>query len=213
MCLSTNEAARLYATKERVMEFVETICIEQGQALNLERHNARMNRTRRIFWGDSVEDICLEDWIRPTNYEHRTRCRVVYARDVVKVAYFEYHRRPVQSLHLVTCDEADYTFKSVDRSLLDWLYANRGDADDALAVRQGLLTDTSIANIALLDGTHWYTPLHPLLKGTRRQALLDVGLLEERDIRADEIYQYSKIRLFNAMIPFGMIEFDTSAVR
>ena len=47
-------------------------------------------------------------------------------------------------------------------------------------MKQGLLTDTSIANIALSDGTHWYTPAHPLLKGTKRAALLEEGILQEK---------------------------------
>ena len=53
---------------------------------------------------------------------------------------------------------------------------------------------------------HWYTPAQPLLKGTRRAALLDAGILTEQDIPALKIREYQKIRLFNAMLPFGKIE-------
>ena len=49
---------------------------------------------------------------------------------------------------MVDCDEADYRYKSADRSLLDRLFALRGAADDVLIVRRGLITDTSIANVA-----------------------------------------------------------------
>lgn len=193
-------------------EFVETICVEQGKALNIERHNVRMNRTREVFWGEAVEHLRLEDYIAPEKYDTQTRCRVVYGKEVLKVEYFPYQLRKVASLRLVTCDEADYTFKSTNRTLLNTLYAQRGAADDVLVVRNGLLTDTSIANIALYDGENWYTPTHPLMKGTQRQLLLDEGKIKERELQVSDLHHYQKICLFNAMIPFGRIEFATSAI-
>ena len=63
------------------------------------------------------------------------------------------------------------------------LFQIRQDKDDILIVKNGLLTDTSIANIALYDGNDWYTPLHPLLKGTKRAELLDKGVLKEKEIK------------------------------
>ncbi len=190
------------------MEFVETICVEEGKAWNLPLHNNRLNETRRVFWGENIPTLKLEDWVCPENYAVRTRCRVLYAKEVLKVEYFPYHMRKVDSLKMVVCDDADYTFKSADRSLLNSLYEQRGEADDVLIVRHGLLTDTSIANIALYDGEHWYTPAQPLLKGTRRQSLLNEGKIYERDIKAADVGCYQKISLFNAMIPFRAIEFD-----
>lgn len=69
-----------------------------------------------------------------------------------------------------------------------------------LIVRRGLLTDTSIANIALFDGKDWFTPKLPLLRGTCRTALIDNGIIKEKDIRPEELSSYSFVRLFNAMI-------------
>ncbi len=80
------------------------------------------------------------------------------------------------------------------------------DIDDILIVKQGLLTDTSIANIAFYNGTHWYTPAHPLLKGTKRAALLEEGILQEKDIRPENLSSFSTVRLFNAMIDWGELE-------
>lgn len=59
------------------------------------------------------------------------------------------------------------------------------------------------------DGEQWHTPSHPLLKGTHRQFLIDNGMMVEREIKTDELSRYTKIRLFNAMIHFGEIEFST----
>lgn len=191
--------------------FIETIRIEGGRAWNLDLHNRRMNATRAAVWG-GVEPLRLEDVIHPGGYAGRTRCRVVYGREVEQVEYFPYRIRPVKSLTMVDCDEADYRYKSADRSLLDRLFALRGAADDVLIVRCGLITDTSIANVALWDGEQWLTPSRPLLCGTQRAALLAQGVLAERDIPAAEVGRYQKIRLFNAMIPFGEVELPCAAV-
>ena len=77
----------------------------------------------------------------------------------------------------------------------------------------GLLTDTSIANIALWDGRQWHTPARPLLKGTRRAELLDNGILTEHDIPVEKIWTYRKIRLFNAMLHFGEIELPCADIQ
>ena len=56
------------------------------------------------------------------------------------------------------------------------------------------------------------TETHPLLCGTRRASLLAQGVLAERDIPATEVGRYQKMRLFNAMIPFGEVELPCAAV-
>ena len=122
------------------------------------------------------------------------------------VSYSPYTMRHVHSLALIQADHIDYTYKSTGREPLNRLFALRGACDDILIVKQGLLTDTSIANIALSDGTHWYTPAHPLLKGTKRAALLEEGILQEKDIRPEDLPSFSTVRLFNAMIDWGELE-------
>ena len=80
------------------------------------------------------------------------------------------------------------------------LYALRGDCDDIIIVRKGLLTDTSYANIAFWDGHRWITPAEPLLAGTCRARLLDEGWLVEGAIRSKDLPGFSRIRIFNAMM-------------
>ena len=122
------------------------------------------------------------------------------------LSYSPYAVRHVHSLALMQADTIDYTYKSAGREPLNCLFALRGACDDILIVKQGLLTGTSIANIALSDGTHWYTPAHPLLKGTKRAALLEEGILQEKDIRPEDLPSFSTVRLFNAMIDWGELE-------
>ena len=191
--------------------YIETIRIEKGRLRNIAYHDRRMNEVRREVWGVD-RSVSLETYIDASPYEERTRCRVTYGRDVESVEFFPYQIRPVHSLQLVRDGQIEYRRKRADRSELNALFACRGEADDVLIVRGGLLTDTSIANIALGDGTGWYTPASPLLEGTQRACLLDAGMIRPLDIHADDLSRFQKIRLFNAMIDFGEIEIDCSAI-
>lgn len=192
--------------------FIETICINDGVIENLSAHNDRMNNTIRVHYGSSVMPVSLEDFITAEGCAGRTRCRVEYTSSVEKVEYFPYRIREVNTLQLVNDDTAEYSFKYADRSVLDRNFALRGGADDVLIVRSGMLTDTSIANIALYRGGKWYTPKYPLLKGTRRAELLIGGTVEEDVILANRLYEYEKVCLFNAMIRFGEVEIDINNV-
>lgn len=179
---------------------------------NLSAHNERMNNTVRAHYGSSFTSVSLGDFIISGGCKGRTRCRVEYTSAVEKVEYFPYRIREVKSLQLVNDDAAEYSFKYADRSVLDRNFALRGNADDVVIVRSGMLTDTSIANIALYKDGKWYTPRYPLLKGTRRARLLAEGIIEEDIIMANSLHEYEKVRLFNAMIGFGEVEIDINNV-
>jgi Aminotransferase class IV. len=64
----------------------------------------------------------------------------------------------------------------------------------------------------LFDGKDWFTPKLPLLRGTCRTALIDNGIIKEKDIRPEELSSYSFVRLFNAMIKWGALEFSTGTI-
>lgn len=175
-------------------------------------HNRRLNDTRNHFWS-GCGSIRLEEYLDLTPGMDEMKCRVLYDGDGIKeISYTPYKMRPVHSLQLVCSDDMDYTYKSTDREALNRLFACRGDRDDILIVRHGLLTDTSIANIALFDGKDWFTPQSPLLKGTQRALLVDNGIIKEKDIRQEELSSYSFVRLFNAMIEWGALEFSTGTI-
>ncbi|MDE5677050.1 MAG: aminotransferase class IV family protein [Phocaeicola sp.] len=192
--------------------FIETIRIQQGEACNLRCHNERLNNTRSHFW-PGCGKMELEEYLKLTPEMDGMKCRVVYDGTGIKeVNYAAYEMSPVRSLQLVCSDDIDYTYKSVDRSKLNRLFSCRGERDDVLIVRRGLLTDTSIANIALFDGEDWLTPRSPLLKGTCRSALLERGVIKEKEIRLEELSSYSSIRLFNAMIGWGQLELSVQMI-
>lgn len=193
-------------------QFLETIRIEGGVAFHLPYHVRRMNETlsRKLGLAEGLDLVAALGDV--SAFRQRTRCRVVYDRTVRSVEFFPYRIRPVKSLLVVGDDHVDYGFKYADRSALDACFARRGECDDVLIVRDGYVTDTSIANVAFLKDGAWYTPSVPLLKGTMRASLLDEGRICEARIAVDDLRQYSRLRLFNAMIPFGEIDLPMRSV-
>lgn len=118
------------------------------------------------------------------------------------VSWEVYSPRPLRSLQLVADDTVEYAHKYQNRDELNRLHARRGNCNDVLIVKKGLLTDTSYANIALYDGQTWHTPKVPLLPGTQRALLLDSGKVVPSNISVEDLENFSSIRLFNAMVPW-----------
>lgn len=182
-------------------QFVETIRIEGGKALNLPLHEARMNATR-VHFAPHVAPISLQKWLDDAPLsDERIKARVVYDVDgVCKTTFQTYKRREIQWLRMVEDNNISYTFKSTDRRELDRLLAFRDGCDEVLIVKNGLVTDTSFTNVAFLDGHKWFTPAQPLLNGTMRQWLLQCGELTEAQITPASLASFQRIMLFNAMI-------------
>lgn len=193
--------------------FIETIRIENGAVKNLKFHERRMRNTMKRFFPEcDVPD--LSSVIEcPKRYDGRTRCRIVYGENIEEVEYLPYKIRKVEYLQAVECNSIDYSYKYEDRNNLNRLYYLRGECDDVLIIRNGLITDTSIANVALLNYYgKWETPTTPLLKGTMRSYLLNRGIIKEKEIKFSSLHTYRKICLFNAMIPFGEVVLPTAAI-
>ena len=106
-------------------------------------------------------------------------------------------------LAVVRTDAIEYRHKYADRSCIEHLMTGI-PADDILIVREGLVTDTSYANIAFFDGAHWLTPSSPLLPGTARARLLDEGRIHPEEIRIADLGRFSMVVLMNAMLGFDL---------
>ena len=192
-------------------QFVETIKIKNGKALALPYHQARMERTIRRFFPSFTSfpsiasaDINLSSLISPKEEMDFYKARVVYgAQGVEAIEYAPYKMKEIHSLKVVEDDSIDYTYKSTDRSALNALAAQKGDCDEIIIIKNGLITDTSFTNLALFDGNRWLTPKHPLLLGTKRAQLLEAGIIKEAELTLEDLKKAEKVSLFNAMIDFG----------
>lgn len=181
---------------------LETIRIEEGQIHNLSYHQARCDQSRQILFGsrDRLDLSSVIDAPKSGLY----RCRILYGISLHSIEYIPYTPREISSLRIVSSD-IDYSLKYADRSALDALLLANKDVDEVIIEKNGYLTDTTIANIAFYDGTEWFTPESPLLKGTMRAKLIDEGFLKTKDIKREDLGEYTKVALMNAMIGFKII--------
>lgn len=182
----------------------ETICVENHRLKNLSYHEARLNKTRRELWG------CADAWdlnallqVPDDVDESMHKCRLAYSKEVDHIKWEPYSRREIRRIRRVYDDKIDYQYKYDDRDALNTLFAQRGDADEILIIKNGLVTDSNYCNVAFFDGTRWLTPASPLLPGTQRALLLDEGMIETAEIRESDIGKFSRIRLFNAMVDWA----------
>ncbi|VAW30404.1 Aminodeoxychorismate lyase [hydrothermal vent metagenome] len=187
---------------------LETIRYENGRCQNLNYHRQRMNYTRKVLFGLGNE-IALEKAVQQAGKEQLIlgndglfKCRVVYDSKIRDIRFLSYVLPQIRSLQLVKSDSIDYPFKYEDRSPLNRLFTLRGTADDILIVKNGLVTDTSFCNVLFFNGKQWLTPEQPLLRGTRRAALLEKEQIETAVIGVDDLHYFTKVRLINAMIRF-----------
>ncbi|MFA8299010.1 MAG: aminotransferase class IV [Hyphomicrobiales bacterium] len=182
--------------------FLETIKYHDGQFFRQSYHNKRFNRTRKkIFELDKIDlfdHIQVPEALEDTNDVYKVR--VEYDKEIQRVEFLPYVLKDIKSLRVVKDNNIDYQFKYMERSPLNTLFDKREDCDDVLIVKNGLLSDTSYCNIALFDGSMWFTPSAPLLKGVQRSYLLEFGLIHEDEIQLRDLKFFKKIRLFNSMI-------------
>lgn len=177
--------------------------ILDGQADLLPFHQRRVDRSRRALFTKAPAlklDKLLAELDIPRN--GLFKLRVEYAETVLKTELVPYVPKPVSSLRLVDATTLTYGQKFTDRTGIRKCLEKKGNCDDILMVQHGYLTDASYANVALFDGSHWYTPSWPLLRGTRRESLLESGVLKPTVIRARDLDSFATIRLINAMLPW-----------
>jgi 4-amino-4-deoxychorismate lyase len=182
---------------------LETIKIEDGKVHNIQYHQSRCNKSRKILF-NSTDVLALLSHINAPS-KGLYRCRIIYDTQIRSVEYIPYQEKDIQSLKIVQ-STLDYIHKYEDRSTLASLIEANIDADDILIEKNGLITDTSIANIAFYAGGKWFTPKTPLLEGTQRAKLLDTGFLTTEDIKKEELSHYTQVALMNAMIGFKILE-------
>ncbi len=183
------------------MSFLESIQLKNGQIQNLAYHQSRLELTVAASGGFprkwNLKEL-LDQYPLPETGHYKVR--VVYTTKTIEVSWQAYQIRPVHSLKVVQADQIDYTFKNIDRSELQALFAQRATADDIIICKNGRITDSYYANLAFYKEGNWYTPDQPLLKGTKRQQLIDRDVISSIPIKIEDLPSFKKVALINAMI-------------
>src|SRR3972149_1069231 len=170
----------------------ETIKVVRRVAENIEGHNERVARSRRILLGlQDVLDLKAHILVPQTLGEETYRCRVAYSKTVESVEFLPYRLPDIKTVRLVNADHVRYSHKFTDREAINALVRDSG-ADDIIMVLDGEITDLSIANIVLFDGQRWVTPERPMLAGTKRSFLVSRGVLSTERITTRDLSRFSK---------------------
>ena len=182
-------------------QFIETICYREGCFQRIELHNERCNLTRNHFFGIQ-HPLRLESILKIPNdlTGEIVKCTVTYGIDIEHVEYLKYQMRLVKSLQMVYDDSIEYAYKFADRSKLVDLHQFRGQCDDILIIKNGLITDTSYANAIFKRNNIWYSQQRPLLFGTRLQSYIKEGRVTPALLRPKNLPLFTEVRIINAMI-------------
>ncbi len=183
---------------------IETIKIDNGIVHFLKFHNERFNKTRQILFNTATK-INLASYLQPPKIGIY-RCRVIYADKIEKIEYIPYQTKNFQTFKIVETNEIDYSFKYLNRDAINKLVELKGLADDILIIKQNLITDTSIANVAFWLNNQWLTPLKPLLAGTTRRRLLQAKKITTANLSLNDIKFAEKMAIMNALIGFYVVE-------
>lgn len=180
-------------------QYFETIRCDDFEVFNLDYHEKRVAKSIAL-------NLNLQEYIYPPSNE-LLRCKVIYSEEgITDVQYYKYQKREIKLFKIVIDNKIEYSKKYLDRSYIDNLYNKKENADEIIIIKNGLIADTSIANIAIHDGSNWITPKKPLLFGTTRARLLEEKMIFEKDITLKMLQEAKKIALMNAMIDFDILE-------
>lgn len=181
--------------------FLEAIKIKEGLFIDPCPHKERIFRTTQHFFSEPLVVQLTDDMIPVDLRTGVVKCRIVYSDEVTSMEFEPYKMRDIQSLILVEDNTIDYSFKYYNRETINRLFAQRKDCDDILIIKDSLITDTSYSNVVFKDfDGHLYTPSNPLLPGTKRQKLLNDGIIHEKVIHVNDLGLYAGVYLINAMI-------------
>ena len=181
---------------------LETIKIAEGEIANLLYHQDRCDQSRQTLF-QSTDILDLASVIQPPQ-TGLYRCRILYGKKLHSIEYIPYVPKEINSLKIVPSN-IDYALKYANRDALNTLLESNKEVDEVIIEKEGYLTDITIANIAFYDGEQWFTPKNPLLKGTMRAKLINEGFLQTREIKKEDLDNYTQVALINAMLGFKIL--------
>ncbi len=190
-------------------QILETIRISNFIPENIDLHQIRMDNAYKtvfkkqnpislenIFQSEKITDNLVYKW------------RIIFSENNYSTSIEIYNIKPVKSLKLIDIPyNFDYSIKLADRSKINSFYSLKGNCDDVILVKNGLLTDSSYANLVFKFKNQLFTPKIPLLNGIRRTLLINVKKVEIINISVEDIDKYEGVYLVNSMMDIEVAPF------
>ena len=194
------------------MEFslLETMRLEEGTVVRLERHLSRLARSADVF-GYPNDESRVRAAVAAVAGEHPTgqwRLRLLLPRDgtpTVERTSYTKDPRPWRVTFASTPVDSRDPFlanKTTNRVVYDTARLARPDVDDVLLSNErGEITEGTLANVvAEIDGVRYTPPIEcGLLGGTFRSELLASGQIRERVLTRADITAASRLWLINSV--------------
>lgn len=179
----------------------EEIKVRDGRIFNIDYHSSRFNISRKeLFNAGPAIDLESKITLPAFTYKGLFTCMIEYDSQIRKIDFYPYQRKRTRTLKLVEADDLEYNHKFIDRAGINSLREQKNGCDDILIVKNGMITETSHANIIVRgDDNIWYTPSDYLLRGTKREYLLNRGLIREKIITPASLKKFRELRLINSM--------------
>ena len=174
------------------MDLIETMLVTDGNINNFSFHLERIKKTYNHFrWS-----LNPEEWLnlneKFTFKQKPLRVRVTYnSKGIKEIELFEIKKRNFKNFKTVEID-FDYSFKYKKRAHFEKLKKKYPEFEEFILIKNSLVTDTSISNLAFFTGSEWLSPKHPLLYGTKREELLKKGLIKEAYIHKSDLKHFKK---------------------
>ena len=183
---------------------IESIKLYDGKFINLVYHQQRVIDSLKIISEDVSCTILLNQIEIPNAYKSGLfKCRIIYDYiGIHRIDFEPYVVKQISNLKIVNADELVYDLKWENREQINDLYNTKGNHDDILIVKQGVITDTSYANVVFRKDGQWFTPANPLLNGTMRQKLISENKIIPLEIKADQLSEFQTCKLINALLEF-----------
>jgi 4-amino-4-deoxychorismate lyase len=179
---------------------LESIKCINGRLQDLDYHQNRVNRALEAFYPERDPLILKKEISIPAALSGVFKCRFTYGNLNYSFEFIPYTAKRIKSLRLIEVEAYHYPHKFLDRTSINTFFQKRNDSDDIIMTKEGMITDTSYANLAFYDGENWYTPDTPLLPGIKRQKLIDLEILKPIKISREDLSCYQKVSLINAML-------------
>ncbi|MDA8871372.1 aminotransferase class IV family protein [Flavobacteriaceae bacterium] len=183
----------------------ESVCLLNGEILNSPWHLARFEKSFFSYYGEAPTYSLFQKLSVPKDFQKDiVKVKILYNKQHQEYHLQKYEAQNINTVKLVHTESIDYSLKYSDREKLDKLFALRDGCDDVLIVKNGCITDSSYANIIFFDGSQWFTPKNPLLKGTCRARLLENNDIKEALLHVKDLSRFKGFKLINAMRDFNM---------
>ena len=206
--------ARILTSRRPRFELLETLLHEPGSGLRrLDRHLERL-RSSAAYFGFHHDATAVDEALSQAVAsvpDRPARVRLLLDRGgriTTGAVPLPSRPEPVRvAIDDVPVDPADVLLfhKTSRRERYEEARARHPDADDVLLINtRGEVTESTIANLAVLLDGRWVTPPLDagLLPGTERAALLAEGTIEEASLRPEDLARAVELRLVNATGPW-----------